>query len=294
MKPCDPARLKEIVCWLADEIGPRPKTKPDLLNMVAEQIEGLFIQLGYHVEMQPVTWGRTTYYNVIAMPPGETTAQAICPLLVVGAHYDTVSTTPGADDNASAIAGLIELARILTHRPPPGIRLAAFCPEEPPAFRTRRMGSYVMANSLRKENAQLQGMICLEMIGYFRDQDGSQSYPFPLMNRIYPRRGNFIAIVGNLRSRSWTKAVKEGFEKGSPLPIARLNAPFFVYGIDFSDHWSFSKHGYPAAMVTDTAFYRNPHYHKPTDRPDTLDYCRAAQVIDGVAAAVTRLSLQKR
>ena len=212
-------------------------------------------------------------------PPGR-------PLLVVGAHYDTVSRSPGADDNASAVAGLMEMARLLGDNPPTGLRMAAFCPEEPPAYRTRRMGSYVYAESLKQAGVKLKGMICLEMIGYFTDTPGSQSYPLPFMNIIYPKEGNFIAMAGNIMSAKWTRQVKNAFKRGTDLPVECLNAPAIMVGIDFSDHWSFNKFGFPAVMVTDTAFYRTPHYHQPSDLPDTLDYKRMAKVVDGLVAAV--------
>lgn len=286
---CDPARLQELVNWLAIEIGPRPRTRPDLLGKIKDYIASYFSQLGYKVLTQPVVWGKITCHNIIALPENEELTKGNAPLLVVGAHYDTVSRSPGADDNSSGIAGLLELARILSPDPPPGLRLVAFCLEEPPVFRTKKMGSYVFARSLKKQHARVRGMICLEMIGYFQDGNGSQSYPFPLMNRLYPKAGNFIALVGNLRSWRWATLIKAGFQQGTDLPIARLNGPSFVYGIDYSDHWSFNRHGYPAVMLTDTAFYRNPHYHKPSDRPNTLDYKRAAAVINGLAGAVLNL-----
>jgi Zn-dependent M28 family amino/carboxypeptidase len=208
---------------------------------------------------------------------------------VVGAHYDTVWNSPGADDNASGIAGLLELARIFEGSFPEGLRLVAFCLEEPPTYRTRFMGSYQYAQALKEMGAELTGMICLEMIAYFSDEPKSQSFPLPFMNRIYPSTGNFIALVGNLASRDWTMRVKGAFKSGTDLPVESLNAPFFVVGVDLSDHWSFNQMGYPAVMVTDTAFYRNPHYHRSTDRPETLDFIRGAKVIDGVAAALDAL-----
>jgi hypothetical protein len=158
--------------------------------------------------------------------------------------------------------------------------------EEPPAYRTSDMGSYHYARSLNQSGAQVEGMICLEMIGYFDDRAGSQIYPLPLFKLIYPNRGNYISLVGNRRSRAFTKAVAEGFRKAVDLPVVTLNAPPIVIGIDFSDHWSFNRFGYNALMVTDTAFYRNPHYHASTDTPETLDYERMAKVVAGLAGAV--------
>lgn len=290
MQHCNPDRLKEIINWLAVDIGPRPRTRPDLLNLVRNHLQKYFDLLGYRPVSQPVIWNETTFYNVVAIPEGETLAKSPVPLLVIGAHYDTVSQTPGADDNGSGVAALMELARILAPKPPPGLRLVAFCLEEPPVFRTKQMGSYVFAQSLKKQRAAVQGMICLEMVGYFNDDNGSQSYPLPFMNRIYPRAGNFIALVGNLNSWRLASRVKKGFELGCDLPLARLNGPSFVYGIDFSDHWSFNRHGYQAVMLTDTAFYRNPNYHRPTDLPGTLDYKRCAAVVNGLATAVVYLT----
>jgi len=287
MLTADPVQLKEWVDFLAVDIGRRPAARPDLLRKAADRISAELAYFGFEVSRQPVPYRQTPHANIIAAPPGSNDADH--PLLVVGAHYDSVSRSPGADDNASGIAGLLEIGRLLQDKPPPGLRLAAFCPEEPPAYRTRKMGSYVYAESLKKAGRQLKGMICLEMIGYFRDNPGSQSYPLPFMNTIYPKKGNFIAIVGNIPSMKWTRQVKKNFARGTDLPVESLNAPAVMVGIDFSDHWSFNKLGYPAAMVTDTAFYRNPHYHLPSDRPETLDYNRMAQVVDGLAAAVQLL-----
>lgn len=274
--------------YLALEIGRRPAVRVDLLRNIAERLTETFIALGYEVSHQPVPYKQTHHLNVIARPKGSIDQPPGQPLLVIGAHYDTVSRSPGADDNASGIAGLMELARLLADSPPTGLRLVAFCPEEPPAYRTKRMGSYVYAASLKEANVKLKGMICLEMIGYFTDTAGSQSYPLPFMNTIYPKEGNFIAIVGNLMSAKWTRQVKNTFKSGTDLPVESLNAPAIMVGIDFSDHWSFNKLGYRAVMVTDTAFYRNPHYHLPSDLPDTLDYSKIAKVVDGLAS-VARL-----
>lgn len=286
MQKADPDKLREWVEYLALEIGRRPAVRVDLLRKVAEHLTETFIALGYEVSHQPVPHKQTHHINVIARPKGSIDQPPGQPLLVVGAHYDSVSSSPGADDNASAVAGLMEIARLLADNPPASLRLVAFCPEEPPAYRTKRMGSYVYAESLKKAGIKLKGMICLEMIGYFTDAPGSQSYPLPFMNTIYPKKGNFIAIVGNIKSIKWTRQVKNGFKTGTDLPVESLNAPAIMVGIDFSDHWSFNKFGFPAVMVTDTAFNRTPHYHLSTDLPDTLDYKKMAKVVDGLTAAV--------
>lgn len=290
MEHANPDELKRWVEYLALEIGRRPASRVDLLKKVADRLTDAFSDLGYEVSHQHVPYKKTHHINVIGQPKGSVDISADMPLLVVGVHYDTISTSPGADDNASAVAGLVELARLLADAPPANVRLVAFCPEEPPAYRTKRMGSYVYAHSLKKARVKVKGMICLEMIGYFSDTPGSQSYPVPFMNTIYPNAGNFIAIVGNIKSTAWTRKLKKTFKTGTELPVETLNAPSIMVGIDFSDHWSFNKFGYPAAMVTDTAFYRTPHYHLPTDLPDTLDYEKMAGVVDGLAAAVRLLA----
>lgn len=288
MRKADPDNLRQWVEFLARDIGRRPATRPDLLEKACVRIAAELICLGYEVQRQPVPNRHTSLTNVIAAPSGSNDSNR--PLLVVGAHYDSVSRSPGADDNASGVAGLLELARLLAVDPPPELRLVAFCPEEPPAFRTRRMGSYVYAQSLKDTLTDVRGMICLEMIGYFSDAPGSQSYPLPFMNLLYPSRGNFIAMVGSIGSAFWTHRVKREFAAATDLPAESLNAPAFVMGIDFSDHWSFNKLGYPAVMVTDTAFYRNSHYHLPSDLPETLDYQKMAEVVDGLTSAIKTIA----
>lgn len=286
----DPDRLRAWVTYLAKTIGCRPAARPDLLHTVAERLAGAFQDLGYAVAWQPVPSHRTVLHNLIAAPANAGSGKADPPLLIIGAHYDTVSRSPGADDNGSGVAGLLELARLLAKEPPPGLRLVAFCPEEPPAYRTSAMGSFVYAQSLNNAKARITGMICLEMLGYFSDAPGSQSYPLPFMKLLYPDRGNFIALVGNLRSTPWTRKVRNAFATVTDLPVETLNGPSLVVGIDFSDHWSFNQFGYPALMATDTAFYRNPHYHLASDTPATLDYARLAQVVTGLAGAIRAMA----
>lgn len=291
MKLCDPERLKRWVELLAGDIGPRPYSNPEKLKHVSGIIREYLLELGYETELQPFCYKKNEYFNVIACAEGQQPLdRTLSPILVIGAHYDSVYCTPGADDNASAIAGLLEIARILSPRPPEALRMAWFCLEEPPAYRTKNMGSYHYAGLLRQNRQPFSGMICLEMIGYFSDKSGSQKFPLPFMNRLYPSTGNFIALVGNARARPLTMEMKRSFVLGTDLPVETLNAPCIVVGIDFSDHWSFYKMGYPAVMVTDTAFYRNPNYHRPTDLPSTLDYKKAAMVVDGLIQVITELT----
>ncbi len=290
MKTANPEFIEKIVRDMAKGIGPRPLKHPEKLQRARDLILGYFEDLGLETCLQPVFYKGIEYHNVLAATKGvhplEPQAE---PILVVGAHYDTVASSPGADDNASGIAALIATAKSLATVNLNRVIYAAFCMEEPPVFRTKNMGSFWYARHLKKSGQALMGMICLEMVGYFSDIPGSQKYPFPMMNKMYPDKGNFIAIVGNLKSRNFTLKLKELFKSYGKIPVETLNAPAIMIGIDFSDHWSFQKHGYNAVMITDTAFYRNPHYHRPTDTPATLDYKKAAQVVDGLAYSIKAL-----
>lgn len=280
--------LKKIVNVLANEIGPRGYLQIDALNKTAGYITSEFSNYGYTVSFQPFEFEGRTYKNIIVEIKGRKTPEKI---LVIGAHYDTVAGTPGADDNASAIAGLLELARLL-HSQSFGktVRFVAFTLEEPPFFRSKRMGSYVYARSIKKKDADLEGMICLEMIGYFTDEPGSQFFPLPFFRWIYPNKGNFIMFVSNLRSKSFLNRVKDGFKKGSDLPVESISTFPIIPGIDFSDHRSFWEFGYDALMVTDSAFYRNPNYHGTGDVPETLDYERMTEVVLGLKSAIEELA----
>jgi len=272
--------LHQVVCTLAREIGARTFQDHAQLDKTADYISGQFSSFGYQVMKQPFLFAGHTHHNVIAELKGGLSAEK---LLIVGAHYDAVRTTPGADDNASGVAGLLGLARSLSENPPgKSIRFVAFALEEWPVYRSRNMASFHYARSLKEKNEDVDGMVCLEMLGFYSDREGSQHYPFPLMNRVFPKTGNFIALVGNLRSKGFTEQIAASFKKATDLPVITLNAPAIVVGIDFSDHWSFNKFGYKALMVTDTAFYRNPHYHRPSDLPETLDYQRMAKVVQGL------------
>ena len=278
------AYLRQVVTVLACEIGVRSFQDRERLSRAADYISGQLASFGYDVTRQTFHYHGQSYDNLIAELPGASMPERI---LVIGAHYDTVGTTPGADDNASGVAGLLGLAQQLSGtRPDRTIRFVFFCLEEPPAYRTKNMGSYHYAKSLKEKGDTVEGMICLEMIGYFCDQEGSQHYPLPFMNLKFPRAGSYISMVGNLRSRRFTQEIAEAFRKKNDLPVITLNAPAIVIGIDFSDHWSFAKFGYKALMVTDTAFYRNPNYHAASDLPETLDYDRMARVVEGLADAV--------
>src|SRR5713101_1359322 len=208
--------------------------------------------------------------------------------IVVGAHYDTVPGSPGADDNASGVAVLIELAGLLATQGLP-IRFVAFANEEMPYFLTEEMGSSAWAKRARERGEPVRAMFSLEMLGCYRDAPGSQRYPAPL-GLFYPDRGDFIAFVGDLGARDLVRSSVLSFRKNAQFPSEGVAAPAFIPGVSWSDHWSFRKHGYPAIMVTDTAFYRYPHYHLPSDTPEKLDYERMARVTLGLAAMLRDLA----
>jgi Zn-dependent M28 family amino/carboxypeptidase len=208
--------------------------------------------------------------------------------IVVGAHYDTVPGSPGADDNASGVAVLLELARM-------GLpaRFVAFANEEMPYFQSHEMGSHAWAARARRGGEKISAMLSLEMLGYYRNVPRSQAYPPPL-GWFYPDRANFIAFVGDMGSRTLVRRAIASFRTHARFPSEGVAAPAGIPGVTWSDHWSFRRHGYPAIMVTDTAFYRYAHYHLPSDTPEKLDYMRMARVTLGLAAVIKELANENR
>ena len=283
----DPGRLEADVEALTELPGFRCFERPDDLAIAASWAKTKLMASGLPVEEQGFgVADRTFRYFVAHYGPADG------PVIVVGAHYDVCGEQPGADDNASAVAGLLELARMLDRHQPEvahRIELALWPLEEPPNFRTPGMGSAVHANSLALRGTDVRGMISLEMIGYFTDEPGSQSFPAPGMSLLYSSRGDSIVVVGNGSSWWFTRRFKARMAGSTQLPVRSINAPAFVPGVDFSDHLNFWHQGWNAVMITDTAFYRNPNYHEVTDTPETLDYERMAQVVTGVYAAITTL-----
>jgi Zn-dependent M28 family amino/carboxypeptidase len=244
------------------------------------------------VESQVYGTYSTRVKNLIVEKRGRNTAK---PLIIIGAHYDTVVDTPGADDNASGVAGLLELARLLQKYPSERtIQFVAFTLEEPPYFYTAKMGSRMYAKRLKVDGTRVQLMISLEMIGY-AGKHLKQSYPFPLMRVLgrYPRTGDFIGIVGNIRTRRFVKAVKAVMSEVCAVGVESLSAPGFIPPLYLSDHSSFWKQRYPALMITDTAFLRNPNYHNQGDIDQTLNYGFLAEAVKGIYHAVIALDQQR-
>jgi Zn-dependent M28 family amino/carboxypeptidase len=211
-------------------------------------------------------------------------------IVVVGGHYDAVSDLPGANDNATGTAATLALAAALrSAKPRRTLRFVAFVNEEPPWFRGTEMGSRAYARRCRERGERVTGMLSLETIGYYSDLPGSQKYPAPL-GLLYPSAGNFIGFVGNLGSWGFTRRCAKVFRAASAFPCVWAALPGWLPGVGWSDHESFWRSGYPAAMVTDTALFRDPHYHTAEDTPDKVDYARCAEVVKGLEAVVRHLS----
>jgi Zn-dependent M28 family amino/carboxypeptidase len=284
------ARLQRHVQRLAGDIGERNVDRHGALQEAASYIEGeLEAAAGvrYAVGSQTFDVQRRPVRNVDAELKGASRPDEI---VIVGAHYDSVSGCPGADDNATGVAALIELARsLLPTHPNRTVRFVGFVNEEPPFFQTAAMGSLRYAATSRERGERIVAMISVESVGYYADAPRSQRYPFPF-NLFYPSTGDFIAFVANVRSRDLLHQAMRSFRDHARLPSEGAAAPAWIEGVGWSDHWAFWQHGYPAIMVTDTALFRNPHYHTTHDTPDTIDYARMARLVAGLSHVVEDLA----
>lgn len=278
----DSIRLRRHVEFLAEAATPRSWKHEEGLRLSRDYIIGELEEGGVTVDLQRYLAGDTVQHNVIGrIGSGDD------PIVVVGAHYDAFGSMAGADDNASGVAGLLELGRLLGSRKVSGgIELVAYSTEEPPWFGSDRMGSSVHARSLAEAGRGVSAMICLEMIGYFTERQPNQGI---LLDTLYPGHGQFVVVAGRWQDRGLTKRVKRAFRGATDLAAVSYSGPIVV-GTDLSDHRNYWIEGWPAVMVSDTAFLRNPNYHQPTDTADTLDYERMAATIDGVLNAVLDLS----
>jgi Zn-dependent M28 family amino/carboxypeptidase len=269
--------LYKHVEYLSVNIGERHLWKENSLDKTADYIESVLMDDGYAVRRQTYSCYGKNVSNLIAEKTGSDKS-----VVVVGAHYDTVPGTPGADDNASAVAALLELARLhkgsLNRKP---LCFVAFVNEEPPCFGSHNMGSRVYAKHLREQGTSVEVMISLEMIGFF-SKGSIQHYPLPGMRLFYPKTADFIGVVGNFRSSKHVSFFKKGIRKYSMIDSRSLTAPEYLGGINLSDNYSFWHYGYRAVMITDTSFFRNRNYHQETDTIDTLNFERIAEVVKGL------------
>lgn len=284
--------LRRHVAELATNIGERNVWRPGSLTAAARYIRSVWEAEGFTVIPQTCySWRAEPCLNLEVVIAGRARAPEI---LLVGAHYDTVPGSPGANDNASGVAALLELARLLkAHEPAQTLKLVAFVNEEAPFFHSKQMGSMIYAANARARRDPIALMLSLEMLGCYEDMPGSQSYP-PLLRFFYPDRGNFIALVSNLAGHRPLRRLSSVFRSQSLFPCETLAAPAIVPGLSWSDHRSFWKAGYKALMVTDTAFYRYRHYHLPGDTAEKLDYRSMAQVVDGLARTLAVIAGAER
>jgi Zn-dependent M28 family amino/carboxypeptidase len=256
------------------------------LQKAADFVAGRFEELGWKVNRLDYLVGFKRCENLEVERRG---AKFPDEIVIVGAHYDSVPQTPGADDNASGVAVMLALAeKFAAVRPDRTLRFVAFTNEEPWYFQTDAMGSRVYARRCKAQGDKIVAMLALETMGYFKDSKKSQHYPFPL-SLFYPSRGNFLAIVGNRESGALVQRVKSVFESAKVLPVESASLPGGLQGVGWSDHWSFWQEGFPAVMITDTAPFRNKNYHKPTDTPETLNYVHLASAVDGLENVVRDL-----
>jgi Zn-dependent M28 family amino/carboxypeptidase len=281
------SRLGEHVRYLSGTVGVRNVDPVGSLPKTEDYLREELVQAGYTVKDQTYTVQGDVVRNLEVELAGSSSTAGI---IVVGAHYDTVPGTFGADDNASGVAATLELARLLkTSRLRRTIRFVFFVNEEPPYFQTSEMGSLVYARKLHRDAVPVSAMISLEMLGFYSDSPGSQKYP-PLFSVLSPSRGNFIAFVGNPESRDLVRKATRRFRESAQFPSEGVAAPSNLPGVGWSDHWSFWQQGYPAIMVTDTALFRNPYYHTFQDTAERLDFNKMARVVEGIRSVVASLA----
>jgi hypothetical protein len=276
----DAQRLETHVRALTSPAGPRNFKHPAYLDSAAFYIEKELVRLWYEVERQVYRVNDVEVWNVIAK-----VGEGRGPVVVVGAHYDVFLDLPGADDNASGVAGLLELARVLKERETQlrnEVDMVFYTLEEPPFFATPRMGSYVHATSLKEQGALPRLMISLEMIGYYTTRH-EQFYPLGIFKLLYPKHANFIGIIGNLASWCEARSLWRVFNKRTALEGQYFVSPVMIRGMDWSDHRTYWKHGVHALLITDTAFLRNPYQHSLQDTPETLDFGKMAEVVRAIA-----------
>ncbi len=285
-------RLERHVRKLAGDIGERNVWTAGTLDAAAAYLRGELATAGYAVAEQTFEANGQTVRNLEAERKGTTASEEI---VIVGAHYDSVPGSPGADDNATGVAAVLEIAKSFASGPATAktVRFVAFVNEEPPFFQTGEMGSRVCARRCRERNENVVAMLSLETIGYYADAEGSQKYPAPF-GWFFPNRGDFIGFVGNFGSRALVRRAIGSFRAAAAFPSEGVAAPAALKGIGWSDQWAFWQEGYPALMVTDTAPFRNPNYHTTGDTPDTIDYDRLARVTAGLAGVVRDLAAGDR
>jgi len=281
----DPAKLKNHVESIINTATPRNYLSLKSLNIVADNIFEVFKKNCDEVAFHPYKVKDVEYKNIRCSFNPQLKRR-----IIIGAHYDVYGQGPGADDNASGVAGILELSRLFKEK---GIKtkkridLIAFTLEEPPFFRSKQMGSYIYAKELFDKKVEIELMLSLEMIGFYSDEPDSQKYFLPGMSFLFGDKGNYAALVGSYQEFSLTRKLRKALNTYSSIEIKSINAPRFIYGVDWSDHINFWKFNYPAFMITDTAFFRHSNYHRKTDSVDKLDFHSMAELISAIYKGIS-------
>jgi hypothetical protein len=278
--------LERHVQMLAGAIGERNLNRPGTLEKTRDYLAAEFASQGYAVDKQIFKVGASECENLSVDIEGTRKE-----LVLVGAHYDTAFGASGADDNGSGVAGVLALAKVFHHKPKPArtLRFVLFANEEPPHFWTDDMGSVHYARAAKARGDVIAAMLSLETIGYYKEAKGTQHYP-PPMSLFYGSEGNFIGFVGNTPSRALVQRSILAFRTSTKFPSEGAALPGVIAGVGWSDQWSFWQEGYKGIMITDTAPFRNPHYHTQGDLPETLDYDRFARVVQGIEHVIDALA----
>jgi Zn-dependent M28 family amino/carboxypeptidase len=273
---------------LSAGIGSRSVYEYDRLNAARDYLFASLRGMGYRPDLQTYTYEGRSFSNIMVTIAGNKQPGEV---VLIGAHYDTYAGTPGADDNASGVAVLLELCRLLkSDESGRTIKFVFFTLEEPPVFRSAFMGSAVCAERARKSGENIVAMICLETIGYYHGKKRGQGFPLPLMTLFYSTTPDFVAVVGNFSSRGLVHEVASTLRKTPGVAVETLNTFSFFPGVDFSDHRSFWEEGYPAVMISDTAFFRNPNYHTEQDTIETLDFRKIQALLGGLVQTIRDLA----
>jgi Zn-dependent M28 family amino/carboxypeptidase len=280
-------RLAEHVKFLSATVGERNLSRAGSLQAAVDYLRSKLQQSGYVVTVHTYRVESQDVSNLEVSLAGMDTAGET---VIVGAHYDSVAGSPGANDNGSGVAAILELARLLQgSKPRKTVRFVLFVNEEPPFFQTNMMGSLVYARQLQRDHIPVSAMISLETIGFYSDLPGSQKYP-ALLGLFYPNRGNFVGFVENLESRDLVRRAIRTFRASTSFPSEGIAAPANWPGIGWSDQWSFWEAKYPAIMITDTAVFRYPLYHTALDTANRVDFEKMARIVEGVRRVVESLA----
>jgi Zn-dependent M28 family amino/carboxypeptidase len=281
------ATLERDVVELAQTIGERNVYRRTSLARARDFIATRMRDSGLQPKLETYSVPTCACSNIAADIPGTTRAHEV---IVIGAHYDSVTGSPGANDNATGVAAMLALAENAAKTPHARtLRFIAFVNEEPPFFQTDQMGSRVNAHASHARGDDIVAMLSLETLGCYSDEPGTQSYPSPLLRLIYPSRGNFVTFVSNLGSRPLLRHVVETFRDHARIPSEGGALPEWVSGVGWSDHESYWREGRPAIMVTDTAIFRDANYHRRTDAVEHVDFERLALVVEGLEHVVADL-----